>query len=443
MRRSQLFAIIYLIIIVSLSYGYAIGHFHWWPYDTFQKIEDIITDAQKGETTLVENIKSDLNIEPLRFTQKIYLGQDKLAKASDIVMKADHVGFNSRRALPKYRSNMERGAWLIYGAFDFNETLYGVILINHIGEIIKAWPLSQENMPWSMEDDNFLPGQGLKLLADGSFLTILGGGETVGALIRTSWCGNNIYSVGEHVHHTIASDGQGKLWTLDNQRITALSEVDGKVLESFDTFEIMKANPDLYIFEIRSDIGHKGWFRGGRSEYDEDPFHPNSIDPLTEELAQFYPQFQEGDLLISMRNINLVFVLRPATKKVLWYRQGLTSRQHSARWNNQGTITVFNNRPDFDRSDITELSLADHSARALVSGRDYGIYSHRRGDHRYLDDGSVLIVSANQGRLLHILPDGSVGFDFFNVYNDNKVLRIQNAEYVTDEEVERFNRSCE
>ena len=42
--------------------------------------------------------------------------------------------------------------------------------------------------------------------------------------------------------------------------------------------------------------------------------------------------------------MNLVFVYRPSTKKIIWYTIGRTSRQHDSTFQN-GHIMVFDNNP--------------------------------------------------------------------------------------------------
>src|SRR4030095_10496964 len=47
-----------------------------------------------------------------------------------------------------------------------------------------------------------------------------------------------------------------------------------------------------------------------------DPTHLNDVEELSPEMARQFPQFAAGDLLISLRNLNLIMVVDPATKKV-------------------------------------------------------------------------------------------------------------------------------
>ena len=50
-----------------------------------------------------------------------------------------------------------------------------------------------------------------------------------------------------------------------------------------------------------------------------DLFHLNDVEALSNSIADQYPLFETGDLLISLRDLHLVFVMDPITEIVKWY----------------------------------------------------------------------------------------------------------------------------
>ena len=70
-----------------------------------------------------------------------------------------------------------------------------------------------------------------------------------------------------------------------------------------------------------------------------DPFHLNSIFP-----AKIKKGFVEvGDLLLSLRHMSMLLVYRPSSGKIVWHQSGPWLNQHSAKFDDQGDIYVFDN----------------------------------------------------------------------------------------------------
>lgn len=68
--------------------------------------------------------------------------------------------------------------------------------------------------------------------------------------------------------------------------------------------------------------------RPSRGEVLDDVTHLNDVEPLGSAIADEYPLFDAGDLLISLRHLNLVFVFDPETLTVKWHASG---RNHEGK----------------------------------------------------------------------------------------------------------------
>jgi hypothetical protein len=425
-------ALAYLGLMLAFGYGVAVMEFELWPYAPLRAVKDFVQGDVSENTSLFQKLTNDADILPVRHMHDVgsgMLAQRRLRPAVNASGKA----FRERRDDVLVYSTAESGAWLIYGVFDFEEALHGAILVDASGTIKKAWIYSQAGVEWSDAPDTRAVSHGFELLPDGSFAARLGT-----TLYRMSHCGEVMWEIGPGFHHSVTSNGAGGLWTFVDNAFVLVDEDSGEILDRIETHELLVANPNIYPFEIRTTAA--AWKLPDEPEYLEDPFHHNDADPLVRALAPHYPMFKEGDLLVSFRELNLLFVMRPATREVLWFRQGLTSRQHDGEWNDRGTVTVFDNRMHYDSSRITELSINAHQATTLLDGANYAMFSAGQGNHSVLPDESVLVVSTHQGRVLHVDSDGSTRFELFNAFNDHEVLRVYNAEYVSDEQMQGWEK---
>ncbi len=78
-------------------------------------------------------------------------------------------------------------------------------------------------------------------------------------------------------------------------------------------------------------------------DWDREILHTNKITELTFDMAKHFPSFEPGDLLISERTYNLIFVVNPETLKIKWYKIGPWLRQHDSEFSENGLIILFNN----------------------------------------------------------------------------------------------------
>ena len=139
-----------------------------------------------------------------------------------------------------------------------------------------------------------------------------------------------------------------------------------------------------------------------------DPFHFNDVEPLTAAMASAFPQFAAGDLLISSRTLNALFVLDPKTLHIKWYVVGATLGQHDPDWEPDGTISVFNNRIDRGSSQIVSIDPKTGARTVLLDGAKIGFYSRIRGRHMHSASGNLVIASPQQGESFEVNPAGKV-----------------------------------
>lgn len=165
-------------------------------------------------------------------------------------------------------------------------------------------------------------------------------------------------------------------------------------------------------------------------------FHLNEVEELSPQLAADFPMFQAGDLLISLRNRNMILVTDSQVKKIKWWKVGPWIRQHDPDFEAGGKITMFDNHSD-DSPDgapgggsrIWSVDPATDVSQLLYGARDgQRMYSPERGTHQRQPDGNIMITEAEQGRAFEVTPAGQVVWEYVNRYDKDRIAWLHDAE---------------
>ena len=120
---------------------------------------------------------------------------------------------------------------------------------------------------------------------------------------------------------------------------------------------------------------------------------------------------QAGDLLVSVRDLDLVAVVDPRRRRVRWsWGPGRLQRQHDPSVMPNGHLLVFDNRPDVRSSRVVELA---PSSGRIVWSQD-GFFSDRQGACQALPNGNVLVTESQAGRAFEITRAGETVWEFYN-----------------------------
>jgi hypothetical protein len=326
---------------------------------------------------------------------------------------------------------LARGWRVLVGAFKTGGSVqHAALMLSPDLTIVHSWPLLDDGLEGGDADpaspSSRLP-HGFSVLTDGSVIYTFEGGKS---LHRKDRCGRTIWVVAGRYNHSVAVDDmETTVWTLrhdhdgdhaQSDKIVEVAVADGKIIREISVADIIAANPDIDILELRRN--HKDLVRdnapGRPGIWLTDPFHLNDVDPLPRNLAGAFPQFAAGDLLVSARNLNLLFVMDPGTLAVKWWRAGATIRQHDPDWMADGRISAFNNRMARGYSEIVEIDPATLAKTVMVDGRNLDFYSRVRGKVEAMPASGFLIASSEQGRILEVSPDGKVALEFYSIMDE-------------------------
>ena len=420
--------IVWLTFVIAYSLGAVSYRNQMWPVPQFLDVWGFVGGHPEERTTLFERILNDAGVLPYRYIVPVGPRAYPLSAYEPL----EGLPLNDARDPPLVyiSEDTDRGYRILVGTFDFENSLHGVVLLDPNGKVQNTWQITQNDLQWPHSPDHLIFPHGFEITKDGSIIVAYDGGNS---LTMYDYCGAKQWQLEGGFHHSVDLVGQDSFWTWGNTKrdkpygsqLMQISVDDGSVLRRFHILEIIAANPEIDILGIRQTESATG------AKWAADPFHPNDIDPLPEDLADFYPNFDEGDLLVSLRSLNLIFVVDPQDLKIKWWRQGLGRRQHDPDWNARGSITILNNNMHRRHSGVVEVDPITMDFRTLNDGKKEDFYTWHRGKHQELPSGSILITSTQQGRAFEVATNGAVTFDFHNVFSEEHgSLSVSEAYFV-------------
>jgi hypothetical protein len=301
------------VCAIAFAFGLAIGVFKVFPYRLLQ-------DMAYAARELARYPLHTLRISPEKFVA------ESPPEGSGVVR---HV---AGKPVP--------GVTLVAGFFE-GET--GIRLIDLDGAVLNEWRISY-NAIWpesphlgDQPQDWDTELHGAMLLPDGGVVFTF----QYGGLIRMDRCSRVEWKLPRQTHHLFSADADGNFWVPGREERREALPRFPKVEPVFQEDLLLKVSPDgvvlqeISILDAIFSSGLEGLlFANGMHDtelskpLDGDFTHLNDIEVLTPALAPAFPMFEAGDLLVSLRNLNLLLVVDPGTGRVKWKRSGSFLRQH-------------------------------------------------------------------------------------------------------------------
>lgn len=413
MRSLDKIGFITSLAILAFLYGYGSAVFRWFPSSFLDRA------VQQGQRY----------VSPPGFTApRVY------EREGTRVVEPDQI---------------QPGLTLVSKNWDSFDWQQGLKLIDRDGSTVHEWPVDLEQV----FPDSALAGaerdprpvsehplHGVHLFPDGDVLLNL---EYAG-VARLDACGRVLWRLPAGNHHSIHRAEDGSFWTpaasaeprrtspghpdgfpgLDrpvyHDQILRVSE-DGAILQSFNVLDLLYTN------------GLERQIVKARRSYSDDPTHLNDVEPLPVALADEYPLFEAGDLLVSLRNLDLVLVFDPETERVKWHKSHPFIAQHDPDFMGGGWIGVFDNNTDGSRrgtmlggSRIVALQAHTDSTRVLFpSSESEPFYTEIMGKWQRLANGNLLLTESRAGRIVEVAPDGRTVWEWIGEpYGDDRTAEV-------------------
>lgn len=348
--------------------------------------------------------------------------------------RTTHRGASDQPYVVKRPEAMAEG-YLLINRIVLPDHRYESILIDGEGEVLHRWPIDysrvHEDGPASQFAHVVTP------LPDGSVLANFD--DDARALVRFDACGEPMWARTDQVyHHSIRKDNEKGYWTWQallfdgghDHRMVRFDEDTGEILESIDLIEdVMRKNPANQLALVFPE-GFKIDRTITRYNVKQDLLHPNDVKPLPAEYADAYPQFEAGDLLISLRNLDMIGVIGRESKDIIWASYGPWFGQHDPDWHADGTITVYSNNHYRRRTNIVEMDPVTREARDRFWNTELDFDSHIMGQHQRLPNGNWLLIAPTQGRVIEVTDDGLIVREWANYLDERHNATVTYAEWV-------------
>ena len=408
------------VVVTIVSAAFVVALLEIWPFTMAVRIYKLVAVTEPGvEIGWREKLENDFGGRPWR--KLVYRHHQSSAELQPVAFS----GLADKALPPRVHVSplAPRGYRLIVGSFGLQDGFDAAVLIDATGAIRHWWRLIEDEAAAIGSERNKFP-HGFVVLPDGSVIFALDSGNS---MRRVDVCSRPVWTRVGGFHHAITIADDGTIWTMRDNWLSNVDPETGKTLRELHLGTVMNANPDKDIFTLRQAD------RFGEGEWVGDFWHPNDVDPLPADLAHLYPDFSAGDLLVSLRAINLVFVVSPETAEIKWWRIGSWRRQHDPDWGRDGRILVYDNQMHRGVSRIVSIDPATYDLQTIVDGADYDFYSTIRGKVQRHSGDALLVTSPQQGRVFELNGDGDIVFEFESSFSDEANFTVSEAIFLPED----------
>ncbi|MEL7300207.1 MAG: arylsulfotransferase family protein [Pseudomonadota bacterium] len=292
---------------------------------------------------------------------------------------------------------------------------YGLFFHAIDGTLLHTTPIDEMSFDARAEHNSNAP-HAMQMLPDGSVLVSF---DWLGTVARLDACGNPVWQREGFYHHSFEPAADGGIWTWWGE-LTAYGQIQDILKfdpETGEDITRISFTEDVVMRDAQSALLYSFLPGAAFTPDDENPldiFHPNDAEELLPEMADAFPMLAAGDLMLSIRELDLVTIIDPETGETKWSQQGPWLKQHDPDFLPDGTISVYNNSRFRPNSSIMVIDPTTREVTNPIPGLDVPFKSAFRGKHQHLPNGNILITIPEQGQVLEVTADGAVAVEFNN-----------------------------
>lgn len=287
------------------------------------------------------------------------------------------------------------------------------LLVDGAGEVVHRWTHEYAALPGASVDappDSRGAWRKTHLLPRRKLLAIH---EGLG-LLKLDQDSQLEWFVNRRAHHDLVVQADGTILVLvaEPVRLPELSPhalLEDRVLE-VSAEGVSGREVSLIEAFVASDFAH---LVRGRLAEGGDAFHTNSLAILTEDTARAFPDARTGDWLVSLREVNVIAVVDPATPSVRWAHKGPWRAQHDPCVTDDGNVLLFDNQGARGYSRVLEWNPRAEAIEWSFEGEpNESFFSVLCGTAQRLANGNTLVTETCHGRAFELTREGTVVWEF-------------------------------
>lgn len=284
------------------------------------------------------------------------------------------------------------------------------ILVDASGRALHRWRIGfRDAFPGVAPNSDTAFFRRAHLFPDGRLLALF----QTGGLVFLDWHSRPLGRCRGNFYNDLWVGDDGRIWTLGKEAAPA-GKGDGWRLDDFLVLLRYEGGGETCRTERRISITEA--FRG--SPYagllepmapEGDVLHANTVAELDGALGGLSPIFARGNLLLSLRELDLVAIVDPRQERVVWAQRGPWRAQHEPTLLPSGRILLFDNRGHGGESRLLEVDPLTGEIPWQWSGEPPSSFSSTiGGTAARLANGNTLVTESVPGRAFEIDPGGRV-----------------------------------
>ncbi len=149
-----------------------------------------------------------------------------------------------------------------------------------------------------------------------------------------------------------------------------------------------------------------------------DPLHTNAVRYVSAEQAALLPFAEEGQILVSFRDIGVIALLDVEEEEIVWAVRGPWMGQHHPSLVENSNLLLFDNLGAFREGNGSRVLEVDPVTMEIVweyvGSENKPFDSPLRAEAFRLPNGNTLITESDGGRLFEVTLDGEIVWEFYH-----------------------------